>query len=147
MNHVAPGSDFSVLGVSMGGLHAAAVASILHEHVINVNLVVPLGVTDDKNDPFGHVPWASKIAFKLMGTAYFSDLFSYYVLIPDMIEDFNKFLTSPLCAEDWENTDQKETVKSTFWKDFIRSVFRTKLGHQRMIMMFTSEIEKKIIFL
>jgi len=92
MNHVAPGKDFSVIGLSMGGIHAAAVASILHDHVINVNLVAALGVTDEKHNPFINAPWATKTMVHIMNVPYISDLFSYYVTAPWVEKDFTKFL-------------------------------------------------------
>jgi len=140
MNHVAPGKYFSILGVSMGGLHAAAVASILHNRVINVNLVAPLGVSDEKHQPFINVPRVTKFLVSIMNTPYISDLFSYYITAPMVNNDFTQFLAA-FSPEDWENTEDKERYTANFNKYFSRSI-KTRLGHQRMMGMLLSEIDK-----
>jgi len=137
MHHVAPNSDFSVIGVSMGGPHAAAVASIFHERVINVNLVIPLGVWDGVNDPVKDAPWQFKILLWIFSLPFVNDMMSYYVLAPAVEEGFTKFLSN-FAADDYEETVFREKI-SEQQKYYQRSISRTRLGHRRMIAMLSHE--------
>jgi len=137
MHHVAPNSDFSVTGVSMGGPHAAAVASIFHERVINVNLVVPFGVSDGINDPVKDTPWELKTLLWITSLPFVNDMLSYYFLVPWIQENFSKFL-SVAAATDFEATVFREKI-TEYDKYYQRSISRTRLGHRRMMAMLIYE--------
>jgi len=105
--------------------------------VINVNLIIPFGVSDGIHDPLKDMPWELRAFLWITRLPYVNDILSHYIFVPQIQEDFGKFL-SVATATDFEATVFREKI-TEYDKYYQRSISRTRLGHRRMMAMLINE--------
>jgi len=125
---------FSVMGVSMGGPHASAVAYVLNDRIDNVMLVVPMsgdhyeGALESYRDRFGLRMMVSLTSVPFLNEIFADAVCRFFFGTPQGIESYMK----ANCPNDWAEFETTP-FHDNFLKDASRSPRWSSVGFSQVM--------------
>ena len=125
--------EFSVIGVSMGGPYAAAVAALLSQHVLNVNLFLSFGKKAPDNDPFKSLTLIQRLGLLILQNPTTTDFLVDWIILPSI-------KNSPTLALEQMYPHEFISIKGTpqaeiLLQEMTRSIQWTRVGMKENSMI------------